>query len=315
MKRALAPLTFAAMLFGPVAWADPGDAPPPASPPAQSCTLGQIASLDMSMEPGGNVDVPVLINDRPVRLTVDTGALISIISSSVADELQLERKRLPGEFMLLGGVKSQGLAIASTLKIGHMTGKDMELVVLPASAFIDFGYEGLLGPDILSQFDVEFDYAHAKLNFFSQDHCDGKVVYWAKNSTYARIPFTFRDKLHISLPVTLDGKTLSAAIDTGAERSIMPLKVAQSLGVDINAPGVTHEIKSVNGTALRPLYHYPFGALSLDGINISHPDIDIVPDADMGGIQLLLGAATLRQLRLYIAYKEKAIYVTPAEAQ
>lgn len=312
MKRVLSSLIVSFALFGAAASADPNA---PANPPDQGCALKQIASLDMSMEPGGNVDVPVQINGRPVRLTVDTGALISVISSSVADELQLERKRLPGQFTLLGGVKSEGAAIASTLKIGQMTGTDMELVVLPASAFVDFGYEGLLGPDILSQYDIEFDYAHAKFNIFSQDHCDGKVVYWTKGGYYARIPFTFRDVLHISVPVVLDGKTITAAIDTGAEHSTMPLAVAQSLGIDVKAPGVTQQKRSLNGTAARVLYHYPFSTLSLEGVSISHPDIDIVPDLQTGGIPLILGAATLRQLRLYIAYKEKALYVTPAEAQ
>jgi hypothetical protein len=70
-----------------------------------------------------------------------------------------------------------------------------------------------------------------------------------------------------------------------------------------------------------PSYRYPFKMLALDGVTISNPDIVLVPDKVSGrhhcrfcGPDLILGMGVLRQLHLYIAYKEKRLYVTAATA-
>ncbi|HEY1838418.1 MAG TPA: retroviral-like aspartic protease family protein [Rhizomicrobium sp.] len=306
MIRAAVAFVLALGLAG-TAFADP-------SPPRPACTLNELASLDLTMEPSGVVSIPVAIDNQPARFTIDTGALLSVVSDSVADQLKLERKRLPIELMMPGGVKTRSLAVADTFTIGKMTARSLALAVIPTSALLGFEADGLLGPDILSNYDIDLDFAHAKFNIFSQDHCEGNVVYWAKGGSYAKIPFRLLDHLHIAAPVVLDGKTITAVIDTGAERTMMPLSAARALGIDVSAANVTSERRSVNGTAASVLYRYPFQTLALEGVTISHPDIDIGPDFNLGGAQILLGIETLRQLHLYIAYKERALYVTPAEA-
>ena len=40
-----------------------------------------------------------------------------------------------------------------------------------------------LGPDILRVIDVDFDFGGKKSNLSSSDHCEEKVVYWAKSYT------------------------------------------------------------------------------------------------------------------------------------
>jgi predicted aspartyl protease len=222
MMRAALPFAFAVLLPGAGA-ADP-------APPPQACALNEVASLDLAMDPGGAVEVPVTIDNHPVRFTIDTGALLSVVSDSIADELQLDRKSMPLELTLVGGVKTHELATTHSFTIGRITARDFGLAVMPASALVDFSSDGLLGPDVLSNYDVDFDFAHAKFNMFSPDHCPGKVVYWTKSGSYARIPFTLLDHLHIAAPVVIDGKTITALIDTGAERSMMSVAAAQALG-------------------------------------------------------------------------------------
>lgn len=305
MIRAAVPFVFAILFCG-TSLADPVAMP-------QMCTLNKLASLDLAMEPTGILGVPLTIDSQPVRFTIDTGALMSIVSDSIVDELKLDRKTIPIEFTLPGGVKTHTEATTHTFTIGGLTAHGFGLAVMPASAFVDFESDGLLGPDILSNYDVDFDFAHAKFNLFSQDHCEGKVVYWAKDGAFARIPFSFVDHLHIAAPVVLDGKDVTAVIDTGAEQTMMSLSTARTLGIDVTAANVTKEKGSINGTAEAMIYHYPFSSLSLQGITISHPDIAIIPDFNLTGAQIVLGVETLRRLHLYIAYKEKALYVTPAE--
>ena len=61
------------------------------------------------------------------------------------------------------------------------------------------------------------------------------------------------------------------------------------------------------------VYNYPFQSLSFGAVQVSHPQIQIVEDRVWyDKTDLLLGIGILRQLHLYIAYKEGKMYLTPA---
>jgi predicted aspartyl protease len=169
----------------------------------------------------------------------------------------------------------------------------------------------------MKAFDIEFDFAHARFNMFSQDHCPNAVVYWTKGA-YAQVPMHVDDSWHISVPITLDGKTLTAVIDSGADRSTMSLETLETvLGIDVHDPKLKKVgATSINGTARTTLYRYPFGTLSFEGVTVQNPDIEVIPGETYGAHNpdLIIGINVLRQLRLYIAYKEQMLYLTPAEA-
>jgi hypothetical protein len=65
------------------------------------------------------------------------------------------------------------------------------------------------------------------------------------------------------------------------------------------------------------MYKYPFQTLTFQDVAVKYPEIEIgkegkrMPDEP----QLIVGMGILRQLHLYIAYAEKKLYVTPAEAR
>jgi len=106
---------------------------------------------------------------------------------------------------------------------------------------------------------------------------------------------------------------MRATIDTGASRSVMSLELAKNLfDLDEKDPKLT----AVNGRF--HALHYPFGALTLQGISVLHPDIELISEKEShvpdGDPKLILGMGILRQLHIYIAYKEKKLYVTAASA-
>ena len=61
----------------------------------------------------------------------------------------------------------------------------------------------------------EMDFAGQKMNYFLPDHCFGKVVYWPHGDV-AQISINLADQAWIKVPVTIDGKSFLAIIDTGA---------------------------------------------------------------------------------------------------
>ncbi len=177
---------------------------------------------------------------------------------------------------------------------------------------------GTIAPDLLQYFDIDFDFANEKFNIFSQKHCPGQVVYWADEDSYAVVPITLDPTAHIDMPVELDGHRIKATIDTGSSRSLFSWDNARRFfDIDEKSPGV------------KPLgehgsYQYAFKTLTMKGdgegvtITVQNPDIALVPDKTSGMAYsdpvLILGMGILRQLHLYVAYKEKKLYVTPASA-
>jgi predicted aspartyl protease len=293
------------------------DNTPVASQAPTNCNVGRIASLDMTMLPDGEIAVPVTINDQEMKLIVDTGDIYSGIGEESADALHLKRGNTGQAFTFLGNLPAYQYVEAHSFKLGPMSGDDLRLLVVP-SQMMRPNVDGLLGPNVLKGFDVEFDFAHGKFNIFSQNHCPHAVVYWTKTN-YAQVPMHVDDSWHISVPVTLNGKSLTAVIDSGADRSTMSLATLKELfGVDEKNPALKQSgTGSINGTARTTMYRYPFDTLSLEGVKVQSPDIDIIPAETYGtqNPQLIIGINVLRQLRLYIAYKEQMLYATPAEAK
>lgn len=303
-----------AMLLASASWA--ADAPPAAPQAPAACNVGRLASLDMTMLPDGEIAVPVTVNDQDMKLLVDTGDIYSGIGEESADALHLKRGISAQMFYFLGNVPAYEYVEAHSFKLGPMSGSDMRLLVVP-SQMLRPNVDGLLGPNVMKEFDVEFDFAHAKFNIFSQDHCPHAVVYWTKGS-FAQVPMHVDDSWHISVPVTLNGKSLTAVIDSGADRSTMSLDTLKDLfGIDEKNSALKQKAAaSINGTAKTAIYHYSFNTLSLEGVTVQNPDIDIIPAETYGKDtpQLIIGINVLRQLRVYIAYKEQMLYATPAEA-
>jgi len=284
-------LAFAAAAAG----ADMSAAPAP-------CRLIRIGSVPMEMDGTGRITVPVTFNGVEKRIMVDTGAAASAVTAATATELKLaaEEKRSRGYIVMWGGNKASRIVTVNEFGIAGMKGKDFLFFVI--NRYLESA--GLLGGDIFRSNDVDLDFANAKFTMFSADHCPGQVVYWTRGP-YAAVPFEVNDN-HISVKLKLDGKDVTAILDTGASDTDMSLEKA-SWEFDLDKK------------LLAKSRHYPFKTLSLGGINVANPAIMLVPDKESvlmgqysGNINMIMGMGVLRRLHLYIAYKEKMIYVTPA---
>jgi hypothetical protein len=209
-----------------------------------------------------------------------------------------------------------------------MNGSDFDFLVDPSG--ITGNLDGRLSPDLLRGYDVDFDFANNKMNFFAQDHCPGKVVYWT--TSYASIPMTLDRIGHIVIRVELDGETLDAVVDTGAAQStISETYASRAFHIGATSPGASPVPNAGPDSLIQ--YRYAFKALTMNGIAVKNPVINVLPDraeqqirAQLGKLaddpqfgvdqqpRLIIGMDVLRQLHLYIAYKERMLYVSGASA-
>jgi predicted aspartyl protease len=282
----------------------------PAEQPS-ACQLERVAESPMTMGEDGRASIPVTIDGQEVRLIIDTGSGLSLLSQSAAETLGLPE--IPAQhhaIELFGGDSSHRYVLARNLVLGGAHMGLLPLFIAPNERF-QHGVAGALGAEFLKRYDVELDFANGVFRLFSPNDCAGHTVYWTKDG-FARIPFTLDRDEHITVPVRLDGRDMIAALDTGAEESVGSLEdIAHDFGVE----DIDSMLKP--GTGVR-VYRYPFRLLTFEGVAVYNPDIVLYPNAvsrlPKGARELFIGMTILRHLHLYIAYGERALYVTSADS-
>lgn len=273
----------------------------------QKCQLVRFYSWPMTVNAVGHLTIPVPINGQSVNMLVDTGAFYSILTRSTVDRLHLTTQVNPrGYIEMFGGEKSNLMTTANEVMIGPVALRDRPFFVINRDT--DW-FEGILGGEILKVFDIDFDFSGGKLNLYSQEHCPGKINYWSQTTPTTPLDFKIEGN-HIVVYVDLGGKEVKAIVDTGAPETVMSLEVASRLlNIDKDTLRKKRDSNEVAGL---------FNTLTFQGITVNNPNIRLFSDEEgklMGGSgqpKLIIGMGILRQLHMYIAYKEKRLYVTPA---
>lgn len=308
-------------------WAD-DDCPP----------LTILTSVPMKIGADNRPYVPVKIDDVAKSMVIDTGGFFTEISQRVADELDLSTRHTRLQLIGVYGDKTQ-TAVTTSLVLGNLRANSMDFMVMPsvhqfATDMKDAA--GLIAPNFLRPYDADFDFGRGKFNLLSHKHCEGKVVYWP-HTVVAVVPIEVNQDGHVIVPVELDGQKLRAVLDTGASISVLNMRVAQ--GTFGLAPGDADTPLSGDrlGQSDVQSYTHRFKSLSFEGIAISNPTMRIIPDLvhaklvdphdalegntrvkspsnQVGLDQMILGMDVLRQLHVYIAYKERKLYLTPASS-
>src|SRR5262249_50064282 len=116
-------------------------------------------------------------------------------------------------FQDAGGNSSDRAVRVKTFDLGNQRGENMTFHIAP---FLKLPGDaaGVLSADLFLQYDIDLDFGANRLNYFSQDHCEGRVAYWPERPI-AILPGDFRNG-YLIVQVTLDGKNFQAILDTGA---------------------------------------------------------------------------------------------------
>jgi hypothetical protein len=135
--------------------------------------LQMVNTVQMIRAPGSNRDmIPVQINGKDLSFLFDTGGLTTMIGRSVALDMKLPIMQGNMEIYDLLGNISRDQASISQFTLGRLHGTDKTFPV-----FSDKGIDGIISLNFMLPYDIEVDFGSDQLNFFSQDHCDGRVVY------------------------------------------------------------------------------------------------------------------------------------------
>ena len=258
----------------------------------------------------GHVTIPASVNGKDATLGIDTGGPFSSLTLAAAHRV--------------GNIGHR-----DDLRIG-----DLQLERVYMGWMNSFpGVDGLIAPDVLSKYDVEFDFGGNIFRLFNHHPCATRPVYWT--GSYSVIPFTLTRDGHVRVPVTLDGRDTYAILDTGAPVSVLSMQDARRMfGLDPDSADIK-AAKTVSGlwsnaslanytygiwdypSKTVSTYTYPFKTIIMGAMSVANPPIEVTDGRNFLGndfASLLLGNDVLSHFRLYIAYRDQKLYITDAGA-
>jgi predicted aspartyl protease len=301
---------------------------PGAAQAADCGSLQLVNSVQMMPTDGGSDLVPLQINGADQMFVFDTGGATTMITREVAEKLKLRIQPTYMTMINVAGGGTEDRAFIDQFQLGRLHGKDMKFPIAPFK-----GIDGVLSLNFMLPYDVDVDFGTDTLNFFSQDHCPGGVLYW-KADTVAVMPFSIEDS-HVEVPVTLDGNPLRAVIDTGASNTILRMDLARSQYKLTMGDAASPEIERTADDHGPKAYAHIFQTLAFGPIEVKHPRVIVLEDVwkrdaafsplvgdrtktDKDVVTLLpevlIGMNVLRKLHVYFAFKERKMYLSAASA-
>src|SRR6185436_7413413 len=160
-----------------------------------------------------------------------------LLERGAALRLGLTRHQLPGSGVLgIGGESHSELAHIDELKIGRFVRKNWRVETAGVGPYEDLADGFFLGSEAFKDIELEFDLPQKVLRLFQAKDCDGvSLAYWAPG-TASEAPIKVDHNLLVT--VEINGKRMTAALDSGASRSYVTSADAARDGVTPESSGV-----------------------------------------------------------------------------
>lgn len=268
-------------------------------------------------------EIPVrLVDQRPVAtltlngtaasLLVDSGAFFSMLSASTATQLKLPLRDLPDGFRVQGYTGRIEVQRTVVDKVGLIGAELPKIEFLVGGNELGAGIQGILGRNILSVADTEYDLAHGvvRLSFPKGDCEKTDFAYWAGPAPVIVVPLEDKQRGNTAIRtmVGINGKDTLALFDTGAPRTSLTLKAARRAGLEErdltpagrSGGGGEGRVRSWTGSVAR----FDLGGEKITG---SRLQIDDTSSPEQG---MLIGLDYFLSHRIYVSRLQRQLYIT-----
>jgi predicted aspartyl protease len=255
--------------------------------------------------------VKVFANSAAVLLLLDTGAEATVLTPTAAQRIGAQHARVEwGKQMhgLTGDIPAGELELRN-LTIGGVEVPRRRVRVGPIEIVnvLSGPLDGVLGADILRSFDIDLDLPGRRMTLYQGQSCAAASPAWAQ--PYARIAAGRSPSNRLFFSVQLDGRRISALFDSGAQFSVLSMRIALALGVNeaVLARDRPVTVRGADGEQLSAHAHR-FFRLEVDGEIIRNAEIDVT-EIRLNDADLVLGIDFLGSRRVWISYGSQQLFL------
>jgi tetratricopeptide (TPR) repeat protein len=273
------------------------------------CELGKIAELPITMT-GLRPLITAQVNGKDAKFLLDSGAFYSLMSTAEAAELNLKLSVSGITLNGVGGATRTWLTKVQDFAFLGTTFHDVEFLVSGS----ELGSAGLIGQNLLSHFDVEYDLAKGAIRLFKPEGCSRtKLAYWTGGQPFSLMDINTIEKYnpHTLGVAYVNGQRIRAMFDTGAATSVLSLTAARNIGIDVNAAGVKEAGYSYGiGRGMAKSYIAPVASFKIgDDEEIKNTRLRIA-DIRLGDADMLVGADFFLSHRVFVSNSQHKLYLT-----
>jgi predicted aspartyl protease len=277
------------------------------------CLYQNLGSLPIRYsDPGMQPSMQGAVNGKPTSMLIDTGAYGTILMRPMADAADVLLQPNGQVVSGIGGSQRMYTGRVNSLDIGPVKLKSFNMRVLDNGSK-DIPYGAIVGVDFLLQMDMQISLANRKLTYFKgNDDCREAYLRDIEKSVVVDYLSAHKD-VRPNIEVLVNGKKLTAIVDSGASRSVIFRRSAERAGITAATPGVVKGGKSVGiGDFAPDAWHVPIGSFSVGRNQYSNLKITMLDDVQMGsdGADMLLGADFLRTHDVLFAKSQRKMYLT-----
>ncbi len=276
-----------------------------------ACELDGMARLPVTMS-GLRPLVAAKINGVDVLFTLDSGAFYSSITPGNAAQYKLPESMAPFGFSVSGVGGSADAAIATVKHFGLAGAELRNISFLVAGSEVGGSSVGLLGQNVLSLADVEYDLADGMVRLVQPRGCgNAALAYWAKDLPWnmIHIQAVSSSQRHTRGQALVNGAPIEVTFDTGAATSVLGLSAARRAGLHPDGPGVRPAGYIIGiGRRRMQAWRAPIASFQIGGETIKNTELLI---SDIGGeTDMLLGADFFLSHHVYVANSQAKLYFT-----
>ncbi len=280
-------------------------------PARAACRVERLASVPVTVIGGGTLLVPVTINGMREDFVLDTGAERSVITPAAAEKVGLTRDAwVSADMQGVGGHNANRLGRPRSFSLGGialrrrtMAADNSIAVATLASNVPAHPIAGLLGQDFLSNYDLDLDVRHGTLGVYDVSGCTGWFLPWPGHYSAIAAFRPVRDTL--MLPVTINGHTMMAELDSGSARSVVLAPGMVQLGL---APGGGVTLRGL-GAGSVTAHLQRFDTLRVGDETIPSVEMLVAPFHALRIVSVLLGADWLQARRVWISWTTDQVFV------
>lgn len=277
---------------------------------AAGCTLTTV-ELPVHMV-GQRAIATVGINGQDVPMLVDSGAWYSMMSNASAEQLHLSPRYVPG--FQVEGITGGADAHVASARLTLIKGEVPNAQFIIGGNDLGSGAMGLLGRNILSHTDTEYDLAHGVIRFvYPGDGCaKANMAYWAGNAPVSVIDLDNTDPRPVAAiesTARLNGTSIDVMFDTGAT-TLVSLAAARRAGVRESELKPAGRLGGI-GRGSADSWTAPFARFEIGAEAISNNTL-WVGDFDLRHVDMLLGMDFFLSHRIYVSRKQSKMYFTYA---
>ncbi|GAN53790.1 retroviral-like aspartic protease family protein [Tanticharoenia sakaeratensis] len=272
------------------------------------CVIDGFGNIPILNRQGSPI-VRASVNGHPVAFIVDSGSYNSTISPRSADQLGLNANGATG---LVGGVDGPSMAsvqTARTIALGTGQARDAAFLVadLPQARPVSgLPVVGLFGAEFMLNYDIVLDQPDTTMSLLHVTGCSMPAPLWSGMMHLAPIDIDGPGRNKIGVTLMVNGKRVTAALDSGASTTTIPLDDAHRAGVTdaMLDQDVKIHVRGVGNTPITGWRHR-FATLGVGSITLNNVVLTVLPDQDYA----LLGDDFLRGHRVWIPRNGNTMYI------